>query len=120
MALLQVLVMLCFPLFSYAGVVGTASGMVDLKDMKPLLNMLRPSSRALMVRVRGSSKTFKRAWRSPVQGFPRRNTFSSRFKLSSRHSPVGSIALHKDRFLGDKAQYLKSRRYRFFCSPAGR
>lgn len=47
---LQVLVMLCFPLFSYAGVVGTASGMVDLKDMKPLLNMLRPSSRALMVR----------------------------------------------------------------------
>lgn len=49
LALLQVLVMLCFPLFSYAGVVGTASGMVDLKDMKPLLNMLRPSSRALMV-----------------------------------------------------------------------
>lgn len=48
--LFQVLVMLCFPLFSYAGVVGTASGMVDLKDMKPLLNMLRPSSRALMVR----------------------------------------------------------------------
>ncbi|CAM9722364.1 unnamed protein product [Scytosiphon promiscuus] len=44
----KVLVMLCFPLFSYAGVVGTASGMVDLKDMKPLLNMLRPSSRALM------------------------------------------------------------------------
>lgn len=41
--------MLSFPLFSYAGVVGTASGMVDLKDMKPLLNMLRPSKRALMV-----------------------------------------------------------------------
>lgn len=49
-AWLQVLVMLCFPLFSYAGVVGTASGMVDLKDMKPLLNRLRPSSRELMVR----------------------------------------------------------------------
>ena len=48
----QVLVMLCFPLFSYAGVVGTASGMVDLKDMKPLLNMLRPSKRALMVSIR--------------------------------------------------------------------
>lgn len=48
-SLLQVLVMLCFPLFSYAGVVGTASGMVDLKDIKPLLNRLRPSSRALMV-----------------------------------------------------------------------
>lgn len=45
----QVLVMVCFPLFSYAGVVGTASGMVDLKDMKPLLNRLRPSSRELMV-----------------------------------------------------------------------
>lgn len=52
LASLQVLVMLCFPLFSYAGVVGTASGMVDLKDMKPLLNMLRPSKRALMVRIR--------------------------------------------------------------------
>lgn len=49
LASLQVMVMLSFPLFSYAGVVGTASGMVDLKDMKPLLNMLRPSSRALMV-----------------------------------------------------------------------
>ena len=48
----QVLVMLCFPLFSYAGVVGTASGMVDLKDMKPLLNMLRPSKRALMVSIK--------------------------------------------------------------------
>ncbi|CAM9628551.1 unnamed protein product [Ectocarpus sp. 6 AP-2014] len=44
----KVLVMLCFPLFSYAGVVGTASGMVDLKDIKPLLNMLRPSTRTLM------------------------------------------------------------------------
>lgn len=43
--------MLCFPLFSYAGVVGTASGMVDLKDIKPLLNMLRPSTRTLMVRI---------------------------------------------------------------------
>lgn len=47
--LLQVLVMICFPLCSYAGVVGTASGMVDYKDMKPLLNRLRPSNRALMV-----------------------------------------------------------------------
>ena len=51
LAWLQVLVMLCFPLFSYAGVVGTASGMVDLKDIKPLLNMLRPSTRTLMVRI---------------------------------------------------------------------
>lgn len=49
LVLWQVMVMLSFPLFSYAGVVGTASGMVDLKDMKPLLNMLRPSKRALMV-----------------------------------------------------------------------
>lgn len=47
----QVLVMLCFPVFSYAGVIGTASGMVDLKDMKPLLNRLRPSSRRMMVRT---------------------------------------------------------------------
>lgn len=47
----QVLVMLCFPVFSYAGVIGTASGMVDLKDMKPLLNRLRPSSREMMVRA---------------------------------------------------------------------
>lgn len=45
----QVLVMISFPLFSYAGVIGTASGMVDLKDMKPLLNRLRPSSRRMMV-----------------------------------------------------------------------
>lgn len=48
-AVFQILVMLCFPLFSYAGVIGTASGMVDLKDMKPLLNRLRPSSRKMMV-----------------------------------------------------------------------
>ena len=45
----QVLAVLCFPLFSYAGVVGTASGMVDLKDLKPLINRLRPSCRSLMV-----------------------------------------------------------------------
>ncbi|CAM9482234.1 unnamed protein product, partial [Laminaria digitata] len=44
----KVLAVLCFPLFSYAGVVGTASGMVDLKDLKPLLNRLRPSCRSLM------------------------------------------------------------------------
>lgn len=41
--------MLCFPIFSYAGVVGTASGVIDYKDMKPLLNRLRPSSRQQMV-----------------------------------------------------------------------
>lgn len=54
-AVLQILVMLCFPLFSYAGVIGTASGMVDLKDMKPLLNRLRPSSRKMMVSNQYSS-----------------------------------------------------------------
>ncbi|CAN0325267.1 unnamed protein product [Discosporangium mesarthrocarpum] len=44
----QVLILLCFPVFSYAGVMATEAGMVDLKDIKPLLNRLRPSNRKIM------------------------------------------------------------------------
>lgn len=64
----KVLVMLCFPVFSYAGVIGTASGMVDLKDMKPLLNRLRPSSREMMDKL----PVIRRALQKDVRAFVKR------------------------------------------------
>ncbi|CAM9495549.1 unnamed protein product, partial [Sphacelaria rigidula] len=64
----KVLVMISFPLFSYAGVIGTASGMVDLKDMKPLLNRLRPSSRRMMNKLPG----IRRALQKDVRAFVKR------------------------------------------------
>jgi hypothetical protein len=35
----------CFPLFSYMGIVTTEAGMVDLKDLKPILIRIFPSTR---------------------------------------------------------------------------
>ena len=47
----KVLIVLCMPVFSYAGVMATEAGMVDAKDLKPLLMRLRPDVRREMLEL---------------------------------------------------------------------
>ncbi|CAM9404405.1 unnamed protein product [Chrysoparadoxa australica] len=47
----KVLVVLCMPIFSYCGVMATEAGMVDVKDLKPLIMRLRPKMRREMMQL---------------------------------------------------------------------
>jgi glycerol-3-phosphate O-acyltransferase/dihydroxyacetone phosphate acyltransferase len=46
---IKVLVALCLPAFSYMGVVATEAGMVDAKDLRPLIMRMRPQTRNEML-----------------------------------------------------------------------
>eukprot|EP00611_Tribonema_gayanum_P009977 TRINITY_DN1988_c0_g1_i1.p2 TRINITY_DN1988_c0_g1~~TRINITY_DN1988_c0_g1_i1.p2 ORF type:complete len:692 (-),score=255.23 TRINITY_DN1988_c0_g1_i1:552-2627(-) len=61
----KVLAVLAMPVFSYAGVMATEAGMVDAKDLKPVLMRLRPEVRremlalpALRARVQAELRAF--------------------------------------------------------------
>jgi len=45
------LAILSFPLFSYMGIVTTEAGMVELKDLKPVLKRLYPSTRRRLAKL---------------------------------------------------------------------
>ena len=49
-----------FPLFSYMGIVTTEAGMVELKDLKPILKRLSPSTRRRMMKLPAERKQLQR------------------------------------------------------------
>jgi len=48
---LKVWIILSMPLFSYAGIMATEAGMVDIKDLKPILMRLRPEKKREMLKL---------------------------------------------------------------------
>ncbi|CAM9294427.1 unnamed protein product [Phaeothamnion confervicola] len=61
------LLFICLPIFSYAGVMTTQAGMVDLKDLKPMLMRLRPTIRAELEELKVERKELQEELRAFVK-----------------------------------------------------
>ena len=55
------------PVFSYVGVMSTESGLIDLKDLRPHVMRLRPSTRKRIQRLPGIRKELKKDLRKFVE-----------------------------------------------------